>query len=231
MAAVLGLDAWPGGWVGVLLDPEGCYLGAVVAPHVAAAYVEACAVAGGPIAVVGIDIPIGLPDTRTRQADLLARYEVGPRRSSVFVTPVRAALEAPTHAAGSAANVAATGAGMSMQAYRLGPKVLEVDAWCRTVDVPVREVHPEVTFAAMAGRPLVHGKKSWAGMAQRRGLLEQVGVRLPDELGAAGSAPVDDVLDAAAAAWSARRVASGAAYSLPDPPEPMGDGWLAAIWV
>nr|WP_231640215.1 DUF429 domain-containing protein [Micromonospora sp. NRRL B-16802] len=43
----------------------------------------------GHLAVIGIDIPIGLPDTGRRQADVLAYKLVGPRRSSVFMTPVR----------------------------------------------------------------------------------------------------------------------------------------------
>jgi predicted RNase H-like nuclease len=42
---------------------------------------------------------------------------------------------------------------------------------------------------------------------------------------------VDDVLDAAAVAWTARRYVDGAARSLPDPPEAFADGWPAAIWV
>jgi predicted RNase H-like nuclease len=42
-------------------------------------------------------------------------------------------------------------------------------------------------------------------------------------------APIDDVLDAAAAAWSANRIAKGEAVSLPDPPESK-DGLQVAIW-
>ena len=231
MTAVLGLDACPAGWVGVVLDGSGRYAGSVLAEDVRSAYGQALALAHGRLDAVGIDIPIGLPSKGIRQADLLARREVGPRRSSVFATPVRAALEAATHAAGSALNVAATGAGMSMQAYRLGPKVLEVDAWARTADVVVREVHPEVGFATLAGSPLLHAKKTWAGQARRRALLHACGVELPDGLGAADAVPVDDVLDAAVVAWSAGRIARGEARSLPDPPEDVGDGWPAAIWV
>ena len=231
VAAVLGLDACPAGWVGVVLDARGRYVGSVLSAGARAAYDDALAVGRSGLDAVGIDIPIGLPSKGIRQADLLARQEIGPRRSSVFATPVRAALAAPTHAEGSALNVAATGAGMSMQAYRLGPKVLEVDAWARTVTVPVRAVHPEVSFAALAGAPLAHGKRTWAGQAHRRALLAAAGIELPDRLGPADDVPVDDVLDAAAAAWSARRFALGTARSLPDPPEDVGDGWPAAIWV
>jgi predicted RNase H-like nuclease len=50
-------------------------------------------------------MPIGLPAVE-RQADVLARKYVGRRRSSVFMTPPRAVLEAPTYAA---ANVIAPG--------------------------------------------------------------------------------------------------------------------------
>jgi predicted RNase H-like nuclease len=57
------------------------------------------------------------------------------------------------------------------------------------------------------------------------------GIVLPDDLGSAGrAAAVDDVLDAAAAAWTARRVAHGQAHPLPDPPEHLTDGRTAAIW-
>jgi predicted RNase H-like nuclease len=41
--------------------------------------------------------------------------------------------------------------------------------------------------------------------------------------------PLDDVLDAAAAAWSADRLARGEAEPLPDPPA-MVDGREVAIW-
>jgi predicted RNase H-like nuclease len=56
-------------------------------------------------------------------------------------------------------------------------------------------------------------------------------VVLGDALGPADRVPVDDVLDAAVAAWTARRVALGTARSLPSPPEDVGDGWPTAIWV
>ena len=51
---------------------------------------------------------------------------------------------------------------------------------------------------------------------------------VPDDLGPAGLAGADDVLDAAAGAWTARRVAAGTARSFPtdlDPAHP-----LQAIW-
>jgi hypothetical protein len=55
------------------------------------------------------------------------------------------------------------------------------------------------------------------------------GTVLPDNLGAAGDVPCDDILDAAAAAWSAHRIAKDMAASLPDPPQ-FVDGQSIAIW-
>jgi hypothetical protein len=67
----------------------------------------------------------------------------------------------------------------------------------------------------MNGKPLEHRKISWAGHITRRALLAEYGIHLPDELGDAGNARPDDVLDAAAAAWSAHRIATGHASRLP----------------
>jgi predicted RNase H-like nuclease len=201
----------------------------LVAADIAA--LVARAVAGGRLDAVGIDIPIGLPDAGRRRADVLARTEVGARRSSVFLTPVRPALLAADHASAVAVNRELAGEGVSIQAFALRAKLLQVDAWAAGSGLRVVEVHPEVSFARMAGAPLATRKSTWAGALHRRELLHAEGVAL-DDLGAAGAAAgVDDVLDAAAAAWSARRFARGEAVPLPDPPEVFSDGWPAAIWV
>jgi len=65
--------------------------------------------AEGPLAVVAIDIPIGLPDRGRRQADVLAGKAVGTLTSLVFMTPTRAALDAPDHRTASARNHALAG--------------------------------------------------------------------------------------------------------------------------
>ncbi|WP_218974773.1 DUF429 domain-containing protein [Streptomyces sp. NP160] len=249
MARVLGADVWDGRWVGVVLDDDvvGGWAGAHLADDVRA--LVAAAQRGGPLAVVGLDIPVGLAERGPRAADLAAREVLGARRSSVFVTPVRAALEAGSHAEAVALSRAATGAGVSVQAYGLRAKVLEVDAWVRDPAGPsgaggprVLEVHPEVAFGVLAALaaggaagapgclPLADRKKSWAGAVRRRALLAAGGVVVPDDVGQAGRAAVDDVLDAAVVAWVARRAAHGLARPLPDPPQVTPDGWPSAIW-
>jgi predicted RNase H-like nuclease len=224
---VVGVDACRGGWVGVALGPGSevrAYLGTTVAELVSAVERD------GAVTVVGVDIPIGLPDAGVRAADVLAKKAIGPLHSSVFMTPVREALTAPDHATAVRVNRELAGVGVSIQAYGLRHRILEVEAWVATTDRTVLEVHPEVCFATMAGRPLTSRKSTWAGAEERRDLLASAGVDLHGWLGDTGSAGVDDVLDAAAVAWTARRHALGEARCLPEVPETFGDGIACAIW-
>lgn len=223
---VLGVDGCREGWVGVAPDAD--VPRAYVAPDLRSLLL--LAEQDGLLGHVGVDMPVGLVDTGWRQADLLVAATLGRRRASVFRTPVRAALEASDHAAGVAVSRSRSGAGFSVQAWGLRPKVLEVDELVRSGEKRVREVHPELTFARMVGRPAQHGKKTWAGQRERLALLAGAGIDLSRLLGSTGHAAPDDVVDAAAVAWTARRLASGNAVSVPDPPEPVPHGLLAAIW-
>jgi predicted RNase H-like nuclease len=225
---VLGADACPAGWIGVVLS--GGKVRAVV--HADIDRLVAMASAGGPLAAIAIDIPIGLADSGPRQADLLARKAAGPRWASVFLTPVRAALLAETYAAALAESRELTGRGISSQAYRLRGKILQVDRWRRgAIACPVVEAHPELSFAAMAGAPLPDSKSTWAGAVRRHQLLAAQGIDINGDLGLYGlRVGVDDVLDAAAVAWTAWRVADGGARRLPAEPERFSDGVDCAIW-
>jgi predicted RNase H-like nuclease len=223
---VLGVDAYKHGWVGIALT-EG-YDSAYVAPRIDE--LVAMAEAHGSLDVVAADMPIGLPDTGPRQADVLAKRRVGPLHASVFMTPIRAALLAEDFIEAVEIARLRAGGGISRQAYALRPKLLEVDAWVHRGTHHIVEVHPEVSFEALAGQPLGAGKRTWGGTAVRRQLLAKAGITLPDGLGGADVAGVDDVLDAAAAAWTARRVVRGEARSLPEEPEVFSDGLPAAIW-
>jgi predicted RNase H-like nuclease len=224
---VLGVDACRRGWIAVAV--EDAATSAYFAEDIQALVAQARA--DGPLSVVAVDMPIGLADRGQRQADMLARAEIGPLWASVFMTPTRQALLAADHATASAINRRLTGHGISIQAFALKPKLLEVEQWARVTAIRVVEIHPEVCFARLAGGPLTARKSSWAGTEQRRALLAGAGIRLAGDLGPAGSfAGVDDVLDAGAAAWAARRVLSGDARPIPDPPEVFSDGWPCAIW-
>ncbi len=229
-APVLGVDACSSGWVGVVLDTTRRAT-VHVAPDIAA--LVALVREQHDVAVVAIDISIGLPDTSGRRADAEARRELVGKASSLFSTPVRAALEAPTYAEAREANLAATEGrtSVSAQAYALGEKVLQVDAWVRgRPGVSVIEVHPELSFARMAGSPLLSSKKDPAGVRARREALAAHGVVAPPWFRGAGFGE-DDLLDACAAAWSAVRHDLGLTESFPAEPEVFSDGIRAAIRV
>jgi predicted RNase H-like nuclease len=198
---VIGVDRYRRGWVAVTLDP----FAVVVAPRLEALL--------DPDALcTGVDMPIGLPVAGEREADVLARKFVGPRWSSVFMTPPRRVLKAETYAeANELARTLPGGKGISRQAWALKATIFEVE---ELNDPRVIEVHPEVSFCAMSGAHLAHAKSTWNGQMLRRRILAGHGIEFPDELDEAGDVPVADVLDAAAVAWTAARYARGEASSL-----------------
>jgi predicted RNase H-like nuclease len=223
MVRVLGVDAAGKNWVAVASDLR------VYAAPTLVGLLE-LADGDGKVEVVGIDIPIGLPaGAEPRQADVLARDFVGPRWHSVFMTPPGTALALTTYEAAAMEARRVMSKGISQQAWALRPRILEVDKVVRSVDRRIVEVHPEVSFAGLAGRHLPAPKSTWAGLEDRRGLLARAGLVLPADIGHAGLvAGADDVLDAAAACWSAQRVAAGEAVRYPDPPEQI-DGMAVCI--
>jgi len=225
---VLGVDGCAGGWVGAVLVPGAPRPRVVVAPTIAKLVETVRADVG--VQVVGIDIPIGLPDSTRRQADVLARRALPGRASSVFTTLTRPAYLAATRAEADAVNRGLSGQGVGAHAFALRDKIVEVDTWVRgRPTVHVVEVHPEVSFTTMTGTALP-GKRTAQGQAARLEALAGAGVARPSVLAGSGYSP-DDVLDACAAAWSAHRCATGDAHSLPDPPEVFSDGIPAAILV
>lgn len=165
-----------------------------------------------------VDMPIGLPERDVRTCDAAARRFLGaPRASSVFSAPVRASLAATTYSEAAALHRQASSRGLTLQAFHLFPKIREVDAWLdRTGRPPVHEVHPEVSFAAWSGAPLREGKRTTAGRAVRRALIAST---YQDDLEAleascAGGCARDDLYDAVAAVWTARRIGAGEHVSL-----------------
>jgi predicted RNase H-like nuclease len=203
---VLGVDGCKAGWVGVVLSD--CAALACFASAIGDLAEQASA--AEPLDVVTVDMPIGLPDAGRRRADVLARQLAGPRRASVFMTPVRAALAEEDFPAATAMNARLAGEGISRQAHGLRSRILQVGEWVRHAPHRVAGIHPEVSSACLAGAPLNLSTSTWAGAVRRRQLLAGAGIVLADDLGLAGEkAGVDDILDAAVAAWTALRIASG----------------------
>jgi predicted RNase H-like nuclease len=165
------------------------------------------------VAAAAIDIPIGLAQREPRQADIETRQLLGPRRSSVFPAPVRTALDASTYEEACILSRRACGKAISKQLFNILPKIREVD---RLV-TPRRqerlfEMCPELSLTVLAGAPMAFAKTTPEGRAERVQALaavfghEQIDrhVRQPPK-----GARSDDVLDAFAGAWTARRHARG----------------------
>lgn len=156
-------------------------------------------------------MPVGLPKRSPgRRADDEAAALVG---KSVFPTYPRVVYEEESHAHAVKFCKARGWPGISLQSYGLGKRIFEVEPHTQRVT----EVHPEVSFWAMNGFQRPPSKDTWNGLQIRRRLLRDEGIRFPEQLDlTVGSI---DLLDAAAAAWSARRVRRDA-KTLPDDPAP-----------
>lgn len=219
---VLGLDGCPGGWAGVLLDAGGETSPRLrLFPTIA----DALNIPENP-AIIAIDIPIGFEDVPSgagRACERLARKILKGRASSVFSSPLRAALAGTDRAEAMALNRASGGPGLSAQSFALFKKLREVDAVVTPqMSGRVFETHPEAGFAVLKGGALLHNKKTPEGRAERLALLVGHGVPAslvdPHGFPKTRCAP-DDALDAAMCALTARRILKGEAISLPaDPP-------------
>lgn len=234
----VGVDGCPGGWIAAVV--AGGRIGWRRVPNGQFADLVRAALPALPaLAVMAVDMPIGLVDEGWRRCDLLAKEVLGRAHMRVFLTPPREVV----HLGWSAPNDQVqrrcrelTGKGISRQALALGPRILEVDS-CLP-DPRIVEAHPELSFAEMAGRVLA-SKHRPEGIAERIEVLRgawaawavspEVGVGYQgdaDRLGVStaldarpAGVPIADALDALAVAWSAGRVLAGVARSTPAQPQ------------
>jgi predicted RNase H-like nuclease len=163
--------------------------------------------------LVAVDMPIGLPDVWGRAADRAARAYIRPRGACVFPAPPRSLLGYDEYADANAAAKARFGCGLTRQTFNLFAKLREVDAVIDATNQDrFAEASPECSFRALAGAVLP-SKRTREGLEARRDALEAVFG--PIDVRLAGTRP-DDVLDAYALLWTARRHHAGASLSLAD---------------
>ena len=204
----IGIDSCRKGWFyTIITDGSGCKTG--VAPDIEWIW-NNFAKAN----LILIDIPIGLPSISHRTCDTRARKFLGPgKTSSVFPPPCREALYAKNYEEACEINQKILGKKTSRQAWSIAPKIREVDEFLKShpeAKKKIRETHPEVCFRALAGKPIVHSKKSNEGFSERLAVL---GSYLPEAektinntLARSKRKDVkpDDILDSMAAAITAR---------------------------
>lgn len=218
------MDAWSKGWIGIELV-DGRFAGAHAAPALGDL------IESNDYTAITVDIPLGLLDSGFREADIESALILGPRRSSVFRTPPRPVLLEQSFEAANARHRELIGIGLSQQSYALRTRLLEANELNDDRGtLRLYEVHPEVSFTMMGNGPASMSKKTWHGQRDRIARLESNGIVVPTDLGAAAAASPDDILDAAAAAWSAHRIATNVSGSLPNPPQINERGQRVAIW-
>lgn len=209
-ATFVGVDGCKAGWLAVELGDGGrCEIRVFGDFRRLVQYFSSAA-------LILVDIPIGLRDSGPdeRQCDREARRLIGPRSSSVFPVPVRQALREATFEEASRVNRAIRGKGLSKQTWAIAPRIAEVDRLLATIPSErerVREVHPELLFWALNGRQaMAHNKKKRRGHTERLRVLSRFEASVEgayadalDRWPRKDVAP-DDVLDALAAAATAR---------------------------
>ena len=221
---VTGVDACRQGWVAVSLAAGGTAIIVRVGPSLGPLLAPDLDPAG--TTIVGIDMPLGLAEAGWREADRAARGLLGPRRSSVFAIPPGPVWAEASYPAANQRCRELAGQGLSAQAWGLRAKLLEANQYRQTCGHPLYEVHPELSFGAMAGAPLSASKHTGSGRDERLRLLARARIEIPPGTPAA---LIGDVLDAAAVAWSARRIAAGQAVTVPDVPQYDSQGREIAI--
>lgn len=253
---VAGVDSIPakngGGWVMALTGVDDTApVGFIVWPTFDMLWDYACK---SNISVVAVDMPVGLPSEGYRAADRTAQDELKThergaqgRNQSVFDAPPPFTLDIENHKRANELSKSRAGRGLMSQAHALRHRIKEVRRLkpCDFYDSATpraAEVHPEVCFKWVVGAPMAFKKSCQAGVVERLKALEPA---FPNIMESAARTPIpstpepdvpcpglDDVLDAAVAAWTARRLARGTADPLP--PEggpPDDDGYPMTIWV
>ncbi len=233
---VAGVDGCKGGWAVVLLELNGERSVVSESCRVVDSFHKIVTLPENP-RFVAVDIPIGLPTVAMpggRACDREARQLLGKRACSVFSPPVRAVLAADCYEKAVALSRASSrhAIGITKQVYGLVPRLREVhDAMTPDLQLRIREVHPELSFAVMnGGRPLDSSKRSEKGRAQRLALLEQHFPALDHVLGGVRRSAFPDLIDAYAAAWSAWRMARGKARYVPEELQMDSRGLRMGIW-
>lgn len=196
---IASADGCKGGWLALVADEWPCRQ--TVHAYVCHDFKALLALTRSCDAVV-VDIPIGLPEPgQVRLCDTLARDRLGREgRSRVFLAPPRETLDAGTPVEFQTRYRGSFGKGAGLPVWGIVPKLREADAGMTpALQSRVREFHPELAWARLAGRVL-SSKHTKKGLAEREDLLRSNVAEidaLKSWVGRLGrAAATDDLLDA-----------------------------------
>lgn len=211
---VIGVDGCPGGWIAVIW-------GGGRAESKFFALGDFAKIIDEDAAMIAVDMPIGFPDHHGRAADQEARRTLSPFGSRVFSVPCRDAVHAANWTEAIRINkLNSNGVSVTPVTNAIRPRMQEVDCvMMPSLELRVREVHPEVTFFELNDRqPIAEKKKTKEGEWRRQELLRKQGFPVldldaqPYRKSLVGR---DDIIDACAAAVSALRIVQGLAVHYP----------------
>lgn len=178
-----------------------------------------------------IDIPIGLKEagSEERICDKETRKILGqPRGRSVFRSPCWQAIQETDYQKCSQINKKITGKKLSQQTFSIIPKIREVNTFLTEnllARSKIMEIHPELCFHMFSGRSMKFSKKNSSGYEERMEVLRQIYPSTDVIVNKAlfkykgKSVVADDILDALAAALTAKFGYEYSLKSIPSNPE------------
>lgn len=231
----VGIDGCKAGWFAAALTENG------VKPYLHNSFAEAWNYHKGAQSIF-VDMPIGLPTSGARTADLEARRSLPPHlKSSIFNVPARQAVFVETKTEARSINHKLTGKSLSAQSLGLCAKIREVDDCMQRhpeARGAIRESHPEVCFCLLSPTMPRYAKKDLLGSLER---LRIIGLFIDEAENFLAEArhrhprshvASDDMLDALVLAISAKECKETPLFFPADMNTPPEDetGLPMAIW-
>ena len=231
----VGVDGCKAGWFAVALTETDSF-GVFQFPKIPDLYSYFCD--GNTHVRILVDIPIGLVDSKSnfkrRFCDVEARSLLRPyRQSSVFPTPCREAIYAKNYEIACDINEEVTGKRLTKQTWGIVPKIREMNDFLIATDSAkgkIIEIHPEICFWALAGKPMEYSKKEIEGFNERKKLLQEI-CTFTDEIVQNALSKYrrkdvarDDILDALVASVTAKISFQRGLKSIPEIPEKDSQG-------
>ena len=220
MSQIIGIDGCKRGWFSVWQNPDDTIQSSIFSTlnHLKDFFNDEAHL------IIGIDMPVVLSDFIPRVADQLARKLLSKKASSVFTAPTPEMLEQPNYERASYVSKRLFGKSMSLQSWYLFPKIKDVQTIIHDAHINLYEIHPELSFRAMNHEEVIlESKKSKEGFEIRNALLrrhfESFDFESIRNLYPRKDVMDNDILDAMAVLWSARRIKANEASFLPKIPE------------
>jgi predicted RNase H-like nuclease len=220
LSQIIGIDGCKSGWFSVWQNPDDSIQSSIFSTlnHLKDFFNDEAHL------IIGIDMPVVLSDFIPREADQLARKLLSKKASSVFTAPTPEMLEQPNYERASYVSKRLFGKSMSLQSWYLFPKIKDVQTIIHDAHINLYEIHPELSFRAMNHEEVIlESKKSKEGFEIRNALLrrhfESFDFESIRNLYPRKDVMDNDILDAMAVLWSAKRIQANEASFLPKIPE------------